>query len=260
MSIVLDSTSEKLQLTTDGTESIDVVATYADKTTSGLTPGSKESAITTATTTDIVDAPAASTQRIISHVCCTNKSGTSAVLTPMKDVSATDYEMGDYTVNGGESLVYAEGIWAVKNVAAKRPFFRAYRATSAQSISTDVWTKVALNGESFDPEGWFDSATNYRFTPLVEGYYLITGQAYLYYLNDTDLGYVSIYKNGSAVATSLKQASDSSTDVVPIVSDLVYLNGTSDYVELWAFHVEGSTESIRHGAEWTFFSGVKVAD
>ena len=119
-------------------------------------------------------------------------------------------------------------------VSGNMPAFSAYRTTN-QSVSGSTWTKVACQTEEFDTASAYDNATNYRFTPQVAGYYQVCGQI----LNDTSAPaamrlIISIYKNGSAFKYGQDGASNRS-----IVSALIYLNGSTDYVELY-----GNTNSV----------------
>jgi hypothetical protein len=113
---------------------------------------------------------------------------------------------------------------------AAGPAFSAYN-TSAQSITTATPTKVTLDTEVFDTNNNFASS---RFTPTVAGYYQING---LIRVTGTAItgGIAEIYKNGSVYAYG--QAFDglgpSSAQIG--VSEIVYLNGSTDYVELWGY-------------------------
>lgn len=132
------------------------------------------------------------------------------------------------------------------------PVFSAYRS-GAQSITTTTWTKVQVNAETFDPDSAFDATTNYRFQPTVAGYYRINGA-----VNFTSTGSVmacgaAIYKNG-AIASPPSYAPLSGVAAMS-VSTLVYLNGSSDYVELWAHLNSSGTINIAGGADATAMSG-----
>ena len=70
--MLLTATTTKLKLTTDTASDVDVVADYVDITSTGYTPGQQRTKPTTATTTDIVDAPAASTTRQIKTLSIRN--------------------------------------------------------------------------------------------------------------------------------------------------------------------------------------------
>ena len=76
--------------------------------------------------------------------------------------------------------------------------FSAYMG-STQSIPDSTPTKVQFGTEDYDVGSYYDNATNYRFTPLVAGYYLITGRVQLGSLSTAGaLGLLEVYKNGSS--------------------------------------------------------------
>lgn len=131
------------------------------------------------------------------------------------------------------------------NVAGNGPAFSAY-ATIATSITPSV-NKITLNVKLFDTANAFDAVTNYRFQPLVAGYYFLTGVASA----PSAQIQAAIYKNGSlavygtfvgTTATSYSQ-----------VSNLLYLNGSTDYVELWAY--AASTVTSNAGQPFIYFNG-----
>jgi len=122
--------------------------------------------------------------------------------------------------------------------AAAAPAFAAYWGGADQSISSSTWTKVTLSSEIFDTANAFDSTTNYRFTPQVAGYYQINTSIRIIgnVANNKVLG---IYKNGS-VLYSMDTYSPSSVTYInsynPVsMSVLIYLNGSSDYIELYGY-------------------------
>ena len=115
---------------------------------------------------------------------------------------------------------------ATAGVPINGPAFSAYRG-GTQAYSSNTYTKVQINTESFDTNSCYDSTTNYRFTPTVAGYYICTGQI------QTSAGtYVEtdIYKNG--VSHGYTQISGAWG--IP-VTQLIYFNGSTDYIELYAF-------------------------
>ena len=73
--INLVATTDKLQLVTSAAASVDVHVSYVDRTTDGVTiaAGKRNTAITTAATTDILAAPAASTARNAKSIHVRNK-------------------------------------------------------------------------------------------------------------------------------------------------------------------------------------------
>lgn len=111
-------------------------------------------------------------------------------------------------------------------VAGTGPAFSAYQST-LQSLSGSAYTKVQFQTEIFDTNSNFDNATNYRFTPTVAGYYIVTGQ--IYSVNGATSYQAAIYKNGTAIQYGGYTLQISNT------TGLVYLNGSTDYVEFYAF-------------------------
>jgi hypothetical protein len=136
------------------------------------------------------------------------------------------------------------------------PAFRAFRNTSNQSLNQSTLTKVQLNGESYDTDSCFDSTTNYRFTANKAGYYQIN--AGILINNSTDeLIIGKLYKNGSNL-TTLFYTRNTQDDEGFSGSDLVYLNGTTDYIELYARADGGGTREVGYGSSDTFMSGVWI--
>lgn len=148
--------------------------------------------------------------------------------------------------------------WATAS-ASSGPAFRAFRNTSTQSVTADTWTKVQLNGETFDTASCFDSTTNFRFTPNVAGYYNLTGK-----INGEAQEAISvyvwsaIYKNGAEASLGTK-GNAPQDEGTSIVSDLIYLNGTTDYVELYGYIRSGTpSEYFYNGTAKTYFQGVWI--
>lgn len=113
------------------------------------------------------------------------------------------------------------------------PAFSAYR-NSSQTISSTTWTKLDLGAEDFDTNGNFASS---RFTPTVAGYYQLSC-GYGVYAVPTAIQ-LAVYKNGSQYRV-LEQSPGSTSAVSGSI--LVYLNGSTDYVE---FYVNlGTGESL----------------
>jgi hypothetical protein len=138
------------------------------------------------------------------------------------------------------------------------PTFRAY-LTGNQSVSGATWTKVAMDAESFDTANAYDSTTNYRFTPQVAGYYQLNGQAYCSSGAITN-AYVALYKNGSASSYGNLINLPSGVNYLRVtVSDIIYLNGSTDYIELWGWMSGGSTFVFGYGSSSdSYLSGTLI--
>lgn len=130
--------------------------------------------------------------------------------------------------------------------------YPAFHATAggAQTVSNGVNTKITLT-EDFDTNTDFSSS---RFTPSVAGYYQINGAVWS--TAGTSMTYAGalIYKNGSSYSLSYG-AAYTTTAANGIVSDIVYLNGSTDYVELYGRANGSGTLTITNN---TFFSGCLI--
>jgi hypothetical protein len=110
--MIFSATTDKLQLTTSSTAGIDVLVNYADMdtTTKAVTVGRQLTKITTATTTDIMAAPASGFSRKYTHISISNiHASTANTLTLIYDANATDYTIESATLAAGERMSYAEG-------------------------------------------------------------------------------------------------------------------------------------------------------
>jgi len=140
------------------------------------------------------------------------------------------------------------------NLSTVGPAFSAYRATSNQSVSSGVDTKVALNAELFDTGGCFDSSTNNRFTPNVAGYYAVAFAVNIGVAASMSGALAHIKKNGTSVAYGSFAAGDGNLNTVVTGQKLIYMNGVTDYLELFA-SVTGATPIFKFGEDVTFMSG-----
>ena len=113
------------------------------------------------------------------------------------------------------------------------PAFSAKLSADQTGVAQGTWTKLQLATEVFDTNNNFDSTTNYRFTPTVAGYYLIT--ANIGFANDITGQMVgAIYKNGSSYNVFV-QTVGQITNPAFTGSNTIYMNGSTDYIELYGF-------------------------
>jgi hypothetical protein len=145
--------------------------------------------------------------------------------------------VGGNIVTTGDSGSVNQSMLA-PNVGGTGPAFRASR-NSDQSISPSTWTKVSLSTETFDTNNCFDSTTTYRFTPNVAGYYQVNGRLFGGGSSIVST-YVSIYRNGALFGQAGVGLGSGSIGAIPQISEVLYLNGTTDYIELYGY-VAGSS-------------------
>jgi len=140
-------------------------------------------------------------------------------------------------------------------VAGNGPAFSVY-LNGNQAISAGVFTKVQFNTEVFDTASCFDSTTNYRFTPTIAGYYQFNG--HMQFLITSGIVISALYKNGSLYkfGTYIEL---NSTNPHSHVSDVVYLNGSTDYIELYGYSsVAGNFNGATNPSASTYFSAAMV--
>ena len=131
------------------------------------------------------------------------------------------------------------------NVAGNGPAFSAYYGTGSTAISNNTLTKVPFTSKDFDTNNYFDATTNYRFTPLVAGYYQIN--TLVYQGGATGETVNSIYKNGSPWKI-INDNNITSANTYRLLggSALVYLNGSTDYIEIYTL-INGASPVINSG-------------
>lgn len=138
------------------------------------------------------------------------------------------------------------------------PAFSATRTTDQTGITSNTWTKVQFNVELFDTSNSFDPVTNYRFTPNIAGYYQINANATVTAIGLT-YGLLRVYKNGSQFSLS-SYVPNAGNDVGCQSSFIVYMNGTTDYLEVFCLGVasSGTVSVLGNQTGQSSFSGSLV--
>ena len=134
------------------------------------------------------------------------------------------------------------------------PAFSAYKSSSSQSISSGVFTKITYDVEEFDTNNNFSSS---RFTPTVAGYYQINANTYLQASSGLSRVLTTIYKNGSSYKFGNDNLAVSGTEGRGLASALVYLNGSTDYVEIYILS-SATSPVIQTSIDNTWFQGSLV--
>ena len=136
------------------------------------------------------------------------------------------------------------------------PAFRAYQS-SAQSVTSNVFTKISFDTEVFDTASCYDTSIS-RFTPNVAGYYYIKGMVRFTGTSDGKVLVARIYKN--SVNDTGFEGSSSASQSSTQTSALLHLNGSSDYVEFWSYHNYGvATNTGVFGSATVTFQGFLVS-
>jgi hypothetical protein len=147
---------------------------------------------------------------------------------------------------------------ATAGVPVNGPAFSAYNSAD-QAITTATWTKLAANTEEFDTNSCFDNATNYRFTPTVAGYYQVDGKLAVYASVATSNLQIGIYKNGAVAKRGSFNSNPAGVpDTGVVVSSILYLNGSTDYVELYGISSFSGTSTFSGGGTYSYFQAAMV--
>jgi hypothetical protein len=137
-----------------------------------------------------------------------------------------------------------------QTVGNTAPTFSAYNNVAQTGLTINAYNKVNYNVEDFDTANSFDT-TNARFTPNVAGYYQVnfTVQGG----GSTNTGFVvsQLYKNGVAMpnvfSSGLNGGGTIYGNAVVVGATIVYMNGTTDYLEVYCFLGGSGTGTIAAG-------------
>jgi hypothetical protein len=138
------------------------------------------------------------------------------------------------------------------------PAFSAYQSSAQSALTNATFTKIQFQTEEYDTNNNFDNATNYRFTPTVAGYYQINSRVGL----SPDLAaggaITAIYKNGSEFKRGGINATVIGLGAASNVASLVYMNGSTDYVEIYAYQNCGANSAVVAAVMSTYFQAALV--
>lgn len=144
--LLLTATTDKIQIITSAAVTIDVHTSFMDMSNAdppvikGSTSGKQNTAISTAATTDIVAAPAASTLRNVKTIHARNRHATTASdVTVQFNQNGTLFELYKTTLNAGAVIEYVEGVgfYTVQNGVTT--FLDNANVTSQTPFSSDTY-------------------------------------------------------------------------------------------------------------------------
>lgn len=128
--------------------------------------------------------------------------------------------------------------------------------SATQSVSSSTWTKVQFNTETIDSDGSYDTST-YRYTPQIAGWYSFGVN--LYEGSTVTRMILSIARNGNYSDQRVVDLSGS-TNFSKMQfggTALYYMNGTTDYVEVYGW-VAASGGPIFSSGDGSNFHGFLV--
>lgn len=125
-------------------------------------------------------------------------------------------------------------------VSGNMPTFSAY-STSSQSVTSNTATKITFNVEEWDTNNNFASST---FTPTVAGYYQINAMVRPTASGVMTNAWLALYKNGSVYKRASELGNGNvMTNAQLVLSEMVYCNGSTDYIELYGL-IAGTSPSF----------------
>ena len=154
---------------------------------------------------------------------------------------------------GGTSAmtVAADGkVTLPQPVTFKVPMFHATRSSSTGNLSSGY--SALYDTVVFDTDSWYDTSTG-RYTPQRAGYYNFMGQWSLTTTSSTIYLSVSLRFNGTLKFNRV-QYGGSSTYPRPQVSGVFYMNGSTDYVDVYITFA-GSANNIWTDVQANNFTG-----
>ena len=142
--------------------------------------------------------------------------------------------------SSGVLTVQQDGVTIAKITSA--PAFIAYKPTGSQSVTSSTSTKVTYTTELYDTNNNYDASTS-RFQPSVAGFYQISAEYSTSGTSSQTRAIIMLFKNGTEYCT-LQDLTVTSYRYGG--SQLVYLNGSTDYVEVYAY-INGTSPVIEGG-------------
>jgi hypothetical protein len=163
--------------------------------------------------------------------------------------------------SGGGSVTLEEPVTAsnytitvpasTATMAIDGPAFSAY-PNANQTLSATTYTKILFQTEEFDTNSNYASSA---FTPTVAGYYQVNTA--INWGTAISRGIVKVYKNGADFKTLCDL--QNSTSNAQGGSCLVYCNGSTDYIEIYAYAGAGCTLSASSSPTWFQASMIRGA-
>ena len=172
--------------------------------------------------------------------------------------SADSPTFADITDSGLTALRMVYSNVDKKLVSFPQSGFSAHNNNVSQTTDPIAGTlkKVAFSIELFDLGGEFDNATNYRFTPSSNGYYLYTARLTILDLSTGQSGNLQMTKNGTTTIQDIFAFGITGQAVSDIALGIVYLT-TSDYLEIFSISSQAS-RTIYGAPSYTYFQLVRL--
>jgi hypothetical protein len=153
------------------------------------------------------------------------------------------------------------------NVVGNGPAFSAYKSSTAgnQTLSGTA-VVITFDATIFNQGSAYSTSTN-RFTPQVAGYYMIiaaigpqtssTTTVNMYISKNGDLSNQGLTSTSGYIGARLYPLNATTANYLFTLSGIAYLNGSTDYINIWADNgiiLTGTTT----GSDRTYFMGYMI--
>lgn len=145
----------------------------------------------------------------------------------------------------------------VQPAGAQAIVFRAHMNGTDQSLSVQTATLVNLVTTSINVGGCFDTTTK-KFQPTIAGYYQVSATISYGSLGSDPLAYFMITKNGSVTQSQANFGGSSTGAGSAAGTDIVEMNGTTDYLQLFAYYRGSAGGQIVGHPYLTWFAATRL--
>ena len=171
-------------------------------------------------------------------------------------IALTDTDPANYTGDAGKCVVVNAGEngleFGVIPGGAFSSRVSAYLA-NPQTIIKLTWTTILFDTEHWDNDSEFDITTNKgRFTPIAAGYYHVSASVVLSPIAAGQMLHIKIEKNGTTAIAQANSPSEGCEYPQEAVSADVYLNGSTDFIEIEVYHGGHGNEILSSSQHTTF--------
>jgi len=236
-------TTDKLQVITSAATNVDVHASGVDTTTADTSTAAtwkQNTGITTATTTDVVAAPASNLTRNVKHLSIRNKDATLAnTVTVQFNANATLYELTKLSLGPGEELVFRDGAW-----------FHYDSGGGVMSSPTFAAAQLLVGAEGGGRIWQSPLPRRFVVTAGTEDFITVSGTAYYLYVGrvpvDTTVKFIELYCTTIGAGAQTAELGLFSTPLPPNKSaqTLTKLVATGTVDSLTATGVKRNTSSF----------------
>ncbi len=160
------------------------------------------------------------------------------------------YGNGPYSARQFANSTYFSGTLTNQTLTEVVGIEASVRASisAAQAVPQNVVTKVTLNTATFDPQSWLNVANN-RIIPTIPGYYQVSSIAAWQLTTEFNRS-IQVRKNGTPITVADTFTAGGAMEL----SDAVYMNGSTDYLELYVFQASAAAVNLDNNNAYTFFT------